>query len=267
MNSNVITAESCNIKPTSFTCPVSGEVIRGFLMDGQPRFVGKDICAALGYKDSTNAIKQHCRGVAIYHPIVDALGRTQEVRIISEPDMYRLICGSKLPSAIQFESWVFEEVLPAIRKSGGYIAEVQNESPEQLMARALKVAEETLARAQARNRELENKVEEARPKVTFANAVADSESTCLVGELAKLLKQNGVNIGQNRLFKWLREHGYLTKRNAPTQRSMEQGLFHVIERAVVRPDGASLTVSTTKVTGKGQLYFINLFLDRKEAAV
>lgn len=199
------------------------------------------------------------------YPLYTA-GGMQEIRIIAEPDMYRLICGSKLPSAQKFESWVFEEVLPSLRRSGGYIVAQQDETPEQLMARALKVAEETLARVNERNRRLESEAEAARPKITFANAVADSDSTCLVGELAKLLKQNGIEIGQNRLFKWLREHGWLTKNNAPTQRAMEQSLFHVVERAVVRPDGTSLTVRTTKVTGKGQLYFINLFLNRKEEA-
>ena len=134
-----------------------------------------------------------------------------------------------------------------------------DESPESIMARALLLAKDTIDR-------LEAKQQEDRPKVIFADAVADSQNTCLIGELAKIIKQNGVDIGQNRLFAWLRENKYLTKSNAPTQYAMERKLFHVIERAIVKPDGSSLVTRTTKVTGKGQQFFINLFLDRKEVA-
>lgn len=184
-------------------------------------------------------------------------GGTQEVRVISEPDLYRLITHSKLKAAEQFEVWVFEEVLPSIRRTGGYLHSSPDESPELIMARALLVAQDTIDR-------LKTKQLEDRPKTIFADAVSDSKCTCLIGELAKILKQNGVEIGQNRLFAWLRENKYLTKKNVPTQYAMERELFHVIERAIVKPDGSSLVTRTTKVTGKGQQYFINIFLDRKD---
>lgn len=240
----------------------TGEQLRTVVVDNQPYFVGRDVASMLGYEDTKKAIKLHCRGGAKYHPITDSLGRTQEARIISEPDFFRLVVNSKLPAAQEYERWVFEEVLPAIHRSGGYMVSVKDETPEQLMARALKVAEETLARAQARNKELENTIEEAKPKVLFADAVADSDSTCLIGELAKIIRQNGYPIGQNRLFKWLRENKYLTRQNQPTQHAMERELFRVIERAVLQPNGTTMTVRTTKVTGKGQQYFINIFLNQ-----
>lgn len=250
-------------KVTKLTCPTGVEV-RALLVDGALYFVGKDVCTALGYSNPNKALSDHCKGVTKRYPL-HTQGGVQEVRIISEPDMYRLVCGSKLPAAQKFESWVFDEVLPALQQSGGYLVACgEGETAEELMARALKVAHETLQRVEAHNRQLQEESLAARPKITFADAVADSDSTCLVGELAKLLKQNDVEMGQNRLFKWLREHGYLTKDNVPTQRSMEKGLFHVVERAIVRPDGSSLAVRTTKVTGKGQLYFINLFVSGKE---
>lgn len=160
---------------------------------GQVLFCGKDVAKALGYKDTTNAMKRHCRGVAKRHPIQDSLGRIQEAVFITEPDLYRLIVHSKLPTAERFECWVFEEVLPAIHRTGGYMIAKQDETPEQIMARAVLVAQDTIERQK-------KQIEELKPKALFAEAVAASDGTCLVGELAKMLKQNGVNIGQNRLF-------------------------------------------------------------------
>ena len=242
----------------TFDCPIGGS-IRSIVIDDQPYFVGKDICDTLGYTNSSKALGDHCRGITKRYPIVDSLGRTQAVRVISEPDLYRLITHSKLESAQQFESWVFEEVLPSIRKSGGYMHAAPDESPESIMARALLLAKDTIDRLQAK--QLED-----RPKVIYSDAVADSQYTCLIGELAKIIKQNGVDIGQNRLFAWMRKNKYLTKKNDPTQYAMERELFRVIERVVMKPDGSSLVTRTTKVTGKGQQFFINLFLDRKEVA-
>ena len=167
--------------------------LRTYEEDGQVLFCGKDVAKALGYKDTTNAMKRHCRGVAKRHPITDSLGRTQEAVFISEPDLYRLITHSKLPTAEKFERWVFEEVLPAIRRTGGYMVAKQDETPEQIMARAVLVAQDTIERQK-------RQIDELKPKALFADAVAASDGTCLVGELAKMLKQNGVNIGQNRLF-------------------------------------------------------------------
>lgn len=233
--------------------------LRTYEEDGQVLFCGKDVTKALGYKDATNAMKRHCRGVAKRHPITDSLGRTQEAAFISEPDLYRLITHSKLPTAEKFESWVFEEVLPAIRRTGGYMVAAQDETPEQIMARAVLVAQDTIERQK-------KQIDELKPKALFADAVAASDGTCLVGELAKMLKQNGVNIGQNRLFSWLRENGYLGKtgsnRNVPTQRSMEQGLFRIKETAVTHSDGHVTINRTPKVTGKGQRYFIEAFAKR-----
>jgi anti-repressor protein len=264
----------------TFTAP-SGVKLRTLEQDGNIYFVGKDAAEMLGYKDTVNAIKHHCRGVAKHHPIVDGLGRTQEVRIISEPDFYRLVVNSKLPTAQEYERWVFEEVLPAIRKNGAYVAATGQETSEELIARALIAANEAMARQKARLAALEVKaanqekvlamqdetitaqreeLDAAAPKVLFADAVAQGDNCILIGELAKLLRQNGVEMGMTRLFRWLREHKYLMRDNRPTQRSMEKGLFRVIERSIVDARGNTRLCLTTKVTGKGQQFFISHFL-------
>lgn len=232
--------------------------LRTYEENGQILFCGKDVAASLGYKNTNDAMKKHCKGVAKRYPLQTA-GGMQEFVFISEPDLYRLITHSKLPTAEKFERWVFEEVLPAIRRTGGYMVAKQDETPEQIMARAVLVAQDTIERQK-------RQIDELKPKALFADAVAASDGTCLVGELAKMLKQNGVNIGQNRLFSWLRENGYLGKtgsnRNVPTQRSMEQGLFRIKETAVTHSDGRVTINRTPKVTGKGQRYFIEAFAKR-----
>ncbi len=234
--------------------------LRTYKDNGQVLFCGKDVAKALGYKDTTNAMKRHCKGALKRHPLQTS-GGVQEFVFITEPDLYRLIVHSKLPNAEKFERWVFEEVLPAIRRTGGYMVAKQDETPEQIMARAVLVAQDTIDRQK-------KQLEELKPKALFADAVAASDGTCLVGELAKMLKQNGVNIGQNRLFSWMREHGYLGKtgsnRNVPTQRAMEQGLFRIKETAVTHSDGHVTINRTPKVTGKGQRYFVELFAKRGE---
>lgn len=233
--------------------------LRTYEEDGQVLFCGKDVAKSLGYKNPNKAIGDHCRGITKRYPIQDSLGRTQEAVFITEPDLYRLITHSKLPTAEKFERWVFEEVLPAIHRTGGYMVAKQDETPEQIMARAVLVAQDTIERQK-------KQIDELKPKALFADAVAASDGTCLVGELAKMLKQNGVNIGQNRLFTWLRENGYLGKtgsnRNVPTQRAMEQGLFRIKETAVTHSDGHVTINRTPKVTGKGQRYFIEAFAKR-----
>ena len=230
--------------------------VRTVEQDGKVMFCGKDVATALGYKDTTNALKQHCRGVANHHPIVDQLGRQQQARFITEGDLYRLIASSKLPSAQKFESWVFDEVLPSIRKRGGYMAARENETPEQIMARALMLAKDTMDRQK-------REIAELRPKALFADAVAASDGTCLIGELAKMMRQNGVEVGQNRLFEWLRRDGFLGKtgsnRNVPTQRAMEMGLFRIKETAVTHSDGHVTINRTPKATGKGQRYLIDRY--------
>ena len=227
--------------------------VRTIEEDGRVIFCGKDVAAALGYAKPNNALNAHCKGDALIRGITDNLGREQQARFITEGDLYRLIASSKLPSAQQFESWVFDEVLPSIRKRGGYMAAREDETPEQIMARALMLAKDTMDRQK-------REIDELRPKAMFADAVAASDGTCLVGELAKMLTQSGFRIGQNRLFALLREEGFLGKsgsnRNVPIQRYVEQGLFRIKETAITHSDGHVTLTRTTKVTGKGQAYFV-----------
>ena len=182
----------------------------------------------------------------------------QNTAFINESGLYSLVLSSKLPTAKKFKRWVTSEVLPSIRKNGGYIAGQENMSDDELMAKALMVAQNKIA-------ERDKQIERMKPKEIFADAVSASHTSILVGDMAKLLKQNGVDIGQKRLFEWLRENGYLIKRkgsdwNMPTQKSMEMGLFDIKESTVNNPDGSVRINRTTKVTGKGQQYFINKFL-------
>lgn len=224
--------------------------------DSQTLFCASDVAKALGYARPADAITAHCKGSVKRRPL-ETRGGVQEVKFITEGDVLRLIVHSKLPQAQAYERWVFDEVLPAIHRSGGYIVAQVNETPEQIMARALKIAEDTLARKDARIAELE-------PKALFADAVAASDGTCLIGELAKMLRQNGIDIGQNRLFEWMRKNGYLgnvgQNRNVPTQRAMDQGLFRIKENAITHSDGHVTINRTPKVTGKGQRYFMDMFL-------
>ena len=234
-----------------------GMTVRTVEDEGQALFCARDVAAVLGYTNPSKAYADHCRGdLTKRYPIVDALGRTQEAIFITEPDLYRLISHSKLPAAERFEAWIYEEVLPSIRRRGGYMVATADETPEETMARALLIANDALKRKDARIAELE-------PKALFADAVAASDGTCLVGELAKMMRQNGVEIGQNRLFDLLREEGYLGKcgsnRNVPTQRAMEMGLFRIKETAVTHSDGHVTINRTPKVTGKGQSYFITRY--------
>lgn len=237
--------------------------IRTVEIDGKPYFVGKDVATALGYKDTTNALKQHCRGVVKHH-LIDNLGRNQEVNVITEGDIYRLVVKSQLPSAEKFENWVFDEVLPSIRKHGMYAKDELLDNPDLLISVATELKAE-----RARSMALKSDNERMRPKEVFADAVATSHTSILIGDLAKLLKQNGVDIGQKRFFEWLRNNGYLIRRkgndwNMPTQRAMEMELFEVKESTVNNPDGSVRINRTTKVTGKGQQYFINRFLGKEK---
>ena len=225
---------------------------------------GRDVAEALGYVNTKDALARHCKGVVKHYPLETA-GGTQRVRFISEGDMYRLIASSKLPSAIAFESWVFDEVLPSIRKRGGYLTPEATEAaltdPDFIIRLATDLKNERAKRA-----ELEAQAEADKPKVIFADAVAASHTTILVGDLAKLLKQNGVEIGAQRLFAHLRNDGFLIARkggdwNSPTQYAMELGLFTVKETAITHSDGHVSISKTTKVTGKGQRYFVERFLD------
>lgn len=249
-----------------FENPAFGQV-RTLTVDGEPWFVGKDVAAVLGYKNPQEAIRTHVddddKGVSeILTP-----GGKQKVPVINESGLYSLILSSKLPTAKEFKRWVTAEVLPAIRKHGAYMTPETIErvltDPDTIIRLATDLKAE-----QEKRRALEAKVEQDKPKVLFADAVSTAKSSILVGELAKLLKQNGVEIGQNRLFKWLRQNGYLIRRqgtdyNMPTQRAMEQGLFEIKETAITHADGHTSVSKTPKVTGKGQCYFVNLFLRKK----
>lgn len=224
--------------------------VRAFMDEGtgEPMFVAADVAKALGYRDAANMVRRlddDEKGTRS----MSTLGGTQEMAVITEPGLYSAVLGSKLPTAKAFKRWVTHDVLPAIRRNGGYMAARPGETREQLLARALIVADEAMREKDARIAELE-------PKALFADAVAASDGTCLVGELAKMMRQNGVEVGQNRLFAWLREDGYLgrsgSNRNVPTQRAMEQGLFRIKETAVTHSDGHVTVSRTPKVTGKGQ---------------
>lgn len=242
--------------------------VRVSTQDGEPWFVAKDVCDALGLgrqQDSTRYLDSDEKGECL----VDTPYGKQTMVIVSEPGFYRLVMKSRKPEAKAFQRWVTHEVLPAIRRDGGYMAAKPDETPEEIMARALRIADETMRRQKERIESLSSANAEMRPKALFADAVAASESTCLVGELAKMLRQNGVEIGQNRLFDWLRERGYLGKggsnRNVPTQASMDMGLFRIKETAVTHSDGRVTINRTPKVTGKGQVYFVEKFLGEKGA--
>lgn len=219
-------------------------------------FVGKDVAQALGYSNQRDALARHVddedKGVVKR----DTPGGVQDVTTINESGLYSLVLSSKLPSAKRFKRWVTSEVLPALRRQGGYMLTGENETPEQIMARALKIADEALKRKDAL-------IEEMKPKALFADAVGASDNTCLVGELAKMLRQNGVDIGANRLFERLRNEGFLGKYgsnyNVPTQRSMELGLFRIKETAIQHSDGHVTLQRTPKCTGKGQRYFMKRY--------
>lgn len=246
------------------TFAYNNNTIRTTSEDGTPLFCGKDVASILGYKDTTNALKLHCRGVVKHHPIVDSLGRSQSARFITEPDLYRLITRSKLPEAEKFERWVFEEVLPSIRKHGMYatesVVDAMLADPETMIRTLTTLKEERERRAQ-----LEKQAQADAPKVLFADAVASAKTDILIGDLAKILRGNGVDTGQRRLFEWMRENGYLIRQkgsswNMPTQKAMDMGLFKVKETVVTHADGHTTVNRTTKVTGRGQTYFVNKFL-------
>lgn len=231
------------------------------IIDGKEYFPASECAAKLGYTNPQKAIRDHCKGVT--KRSVLTAGGEQEINFIPEGDLYRLIVRSKLPSAERFESWVFDEVLPSIRKHGAYMTPAKIEEVLLNPDTIIRLATDLKAEREIRMA-LEAKVEQDKPKTIFADAVTASHSSILVGDLAKLIKQNGYDIGQKRLFEYLRQEGYLIKggnsKNMPTQRSMEMDLFEVKESAITNPDGSIRVTKTTKVTGKGQVYFINHFL-------
>lgn len=196
--------------------------------------------------------------------------------IINESGLYALITRSNKPEAKKFRKWVTSEVLPSIRKQGVYmtpeVLERAVTNPDFMIGvlTQLKEEQERRARLEEQEKVLTAKIEQDYPKVLFADSVSASETSILIGDLAKLISQNGYDIGQNRLFEWLREMGYLMKnsgsKNMPTQRAIEMNLFEVLERTIDNPDGSIRITRTTKVTGKGQVYFVNKFLGNAKPA-
>lgn len=238
--------------------------IRAVEINGEGWLVGKDIAEILQYKETHKAISRHVdEDDRMKYPVTDNLGRMQDTWVINESGFYSLVLSSEMKEARKFKRWVTKEILPSIRKHGAYmtpkVIEETLTNPDFIIRLATKLKEEQEARLEA-----QKQIEQQKPKVLFADAVTASKTSILVGELAKLLKQNGVNMGQNRLFQWLRDNGYLIKRrgtdyNMPTQYSMELGLFEVKETSITHSDGHISVSKTPKVTGKGQLYFINKF--------
>ena len=238
--------------------------VRVVMKGGEPWFVASDVAKALGYENPSRDVQRHCKKVNKITQTTDSVVPPLTVLIIPESDVYRLVMRSNLSAATEFQDWICEEVIPSIRRTGGYLATKPDDTPESIMARAVLIAQDTIKRLEDRNSELEGAVSEMKPKALFADSVASSTSSILVGQLAALIRQNGVDMGQNRLFEWMRGRGYLVssgaRRNSPTQKSLNMGLFEVKERAINNPDGSVRLTLTTKVTGKGQIYFVNKFV-------
>lgn len=262
-----------------------GRIRTSLTENGDPLFCLADVCKALDLGNPSQVKQRLQKNGVISNEVIDSMNRPQLMNFITEPNLYKCIFQSRKKEAEQFQDWVCGEVLPSIRKSGGYMTARQDETPEQIMARALMVAKDTIDRQQAALKQSENKnyllqcqndaltsmnegqqrhIKALMPGATFAKAVETSEHSILVGELARIIKQNGVEIGQNRLFQWMRDKGYLFKKgemyNQPTQKALQMGLFELKKTVITKPNGDSLVTTTTKVTGKGQIYFVNKFL-------
>lgn len=250
-----------------FNSPEFGQV-RTVTIDGEPWFIAKDVATALGYSNTRDAIAKHVDDDDKNTVVIrDGKGNPNQT-IINESGLYSLVLSSKLPTAKKFKHWITSEVLPAIRKTGGYIANAETMTDAEIMSKALLIAKQTIESREQRIHSLEAETERMKPKEIFADAVSASNSSILIGDLAKILHGNGIKIGRGRLFAWMREHGFLIKQkgtsyNMPTQRAMELGLFRVKEGSYVDGKGNNIITKTTKVTGKGQQYFINKFLAEK----
>lgn len=254
--------------------------VRAVIVDDLPWFVGKDVCEAFGdtnYRRSLSSIDECDKGVSQ----IDTPGGRQNMVVINESGLYSLLfqmqpqkargvsqndtlINERIEKLHRFKHWVTSEVLPSIRKNGGYIAGQETLSDEELLSKALMVAQRKIEEKNNIIAMQDSRIQGMIPKEIFADAVSASHTSILVGDLAKLICQNGVQIGQKRLFEWLRENNFLIKsgasRNMPKQRYVEQGLFEVKESNIQNPDGSVRITKTTKVTGKGQVYFVNKFL-------
>lgn len=230
--------------------------IRTVQLNNETYFVGKDVAEALGYANPKNAVPNHVSEEDKLSTQIEYAGQRREVTVINESGLYSLILGSKLESAKRFKHWVTSEVLPAIRKHGVYAVDELLNNPEFAIKAFTALKEE-----REKNKMLKAENESMKPKALFADAVSASDSSILVRDLAKMIRQNGVEIGEKRLYKWLREHGYVCKGSTmPTQRAMELGLFEIIVRTVERGNGLPIETKTVRVTGKGQIYFVQKFL-------
>lgn len=257
-----------------------GKKVRTLKVNDEPYFVGKDVATILGYSDTNQAIRNHVDDEDKLTRKFNGSGQNRSMTIINESGLYSLILSSKMPNAKRFKRWVTSEVLPAIRKHGAYMTDekafdvVNNKNG---LADLLQQAADQL-------KEKDIQIAKMKPKALFADAVASSKSTVLIGDLAKMIKQNGVHylyilkddsakrlaMGPNNLFKWMRQNHWLIARkgsdyNSPTQKSMSMGLFEIKEKTIVHSDGHTTISKTPKVTGKGQQYFINLFLNGEVA--
>lgn len=235
---------------------------------GEPWFVLKDCMSILDLGNPTETVKMFDDDEFSTTEVIDSIGRRQQAYIISEPGLYRLVMRSRKPEAKEFQRWVTHEVLPQIRKTGGYIPTTDADDDMTILAKAVMIGQRTMEAQKQKIAEQQTRIVELEPKARFADAVAASDGTCLVGELAKMLRQNGMDIGQNRLFRLLQADGYLGKsgsnRNVPTQRAMDLGLFRIKETTVTHADGHTTVSRTPKVTGKGQRYFIDRYWGRAQ---
>lgn len=244
-----------------------GQEIRVIDVKNEPWFVAKDVCAVLGLVNVSRSIDRLSQRQKGLHT-VNTLGGEQQMVVINEAGVYKLVFTSRKPESEKFTDWIAEEVIPSIRKHGGYLTPETVEQvlsdPDTLIRLATDLKHERLKRQQA-----ELVIEQQKPKVLFADSVEASQTSILIRELAVILKQNGIETGEKRLYEWLRENGYLIKRfgtdrNTPTQRSMDLGLFEIKETPINHNSGMITVSKTTKVTGKGQVYFINKFLSLKK---
>lgn len=235
---------------------------------GEPWFVLKDCMSILDLGNPTETVKMFDEDEFSTAEVIDSIGRRQQAYIISEPGLYRLVMRSRKPEAKEFQRWVTHEVLPSIRRTGGYIPTTDADDDMTILAKAVMIGQRTMEAQRQKIAEQQTRIVELEPKARFADAVAASDGTCLVGELAKMLRQNGMDIGQNRLFRLLQADGYLGKsgsnRNVPTQRAMDLGLFRIKETTVTHADGHTTVSRTPKVTGKGQRYFIDRYWGRAQ---
>lgn len=239
---------------------------------GEPWFVAKDVCDILELGNTTNALRALDEDEKTNFTNCNvAQNGGRAPLIISEPGLYKLIMRSRKPEAKEFQRWVTHEVLPQIRKTGGYIPATDADDDMTILAKAVMIGQRTMEAQKRKIASQQSRIVELEPKARFADAVAASDGTCLVGELAKMLRQNGMDIGQNRLFRLLQADGYLGKsgsnRNVPTQRAMDLGLFRIKETTVTHADGHTTVSRTPKVTGKGQRYFIDRYWGRAQPSL